>query len=300
MSTGRILKLWLKPARRAPMQEVESLELSSSRGIVGGADRSKRRQVTILSKDAWQDSIEELGADVDPSMRRANVFVDSLDLEKSRGSVMETNGVRLLVGGEVTPCDKMDKVVPGLRSAMKPHWRGGVFARVLNDGIIRTGDAITMRSAVNPEGFDIRRASADDAAALSRLPEPGESGGDPEPRMRAYLEGRHSPQEALAARVMYFAHVDGKPIGYIAGHMTKRYGCDGELQWVHVIRQYRGTKVASILLKQLAFWFVERDARRICVDVDPANAIARRFYSRHGAKEFKPYWMVWDDIAVVL
>jgi len=300
MIPGKILKLWLKPARRAPMQEVESLHLSVAGGILGGADRSKRRQVTILSAEAWRDTVESLGEDVDPAIRRANVFIDRLDLEKSRGGVLEANGVRLLVGGEVTPCDKMDKLVPGLRSAMKPHWRGGVFARVLNDGIIRTGDGISMRRAVNAEDFDIERATPDDAPILSRLPEAGESGGDPEPRMRGYLEGTHHPQQALAARVMYYASAGDKPIGYVAGHLTKRYDCDGELQWIHVVREYRGTKVASILLKQLAVWFVERDARRICVDVDPANAVARRFYSRHGAKEFKAYWMVWDDIAVVL
>jgi ribosomal protein S18 acetylase RimI-like enzyme len=282
------------------MKETESLELSVARGIVGGADRSKRRQVTLLSDNAWDAAVADLGTDVDPSMRRANVLVQGLDLEKSRGSLIESNGVRLLVGGEVTPCDKMDKIIPGLRSAMKPHWRGGVFARVLNDGVIRAGDPVVMRSAVDAEGFEIIRATPDDARVLSALPEPGESGGDPEPRMRAYLEGASHPRQALAARVMYYASAGNKPIGYIAGHLTTRYECDGELQWIHAIREYRGTKVASTLLKQLAVWFVERDARRICVDVDPQNAVARRFYSRHGAKEFKPYWMVWDDIAVVL
>jgi MOSC domain-containing protein YiiM len=34
----------------------------------------------------------------------------------------------------------MDEAVPGLRRAMDPHWGGGAFAEVLDDGTIRVGD----------------------------------------------------------------------------------------------------------------------------------------------------------------
>jgi MOSC domain-containing protein YiiM len=36
----------------------------------------------------------------------------------------------------------MDDALPGLHAAMRPDWRGGVFAQVLDDGIIRIGDPI--------------------------------------------------------------------------------------------------------------------------------------------------------------
>jgi hypothetical protein len=36
------------------------------------------------------------------------------------------------------------------------------------------------------------------------------------------------------------------------------------------------------------------------VDVDPANTTARRFYTRHGAEKLNDYWLVWNDISVVL
>jgi hypothetical protein len=35
----------------------------------------------------------------------------------------------------------------------------------------------------------------------------------------------------------------------------------------------------------------------VCVDVEPSNTAARRFYAAHGAVDLKPSWMVWEDIA---
>jgi ribosomal protein S18 acetylase RimI-like enzyme len=87
---------------------------------------------------------------------------------------------------------------------------------------------------------------------------------------------------------------------FAAGHLTTRHGCDGELQWINVVPAFRGTGVGSALLRVLARWFVEQEAFRICVDVDPTNTAARDFYIRNGAEELGKHWMVWDDIAAIL
>lgn len=85
-------------------------------------------------------------------------------------------------------------------------------------------------------------------------------------------------------------------IGYIAGHLTRRFDCDGEVQYLWVAPAHRGSGIATRLLEALAEWFCGQGAHCVCVDVVPDNVRARAFYARHGARELNPHWMVWDDI----
>jgi GNAT superfamily N-acetyltransferase len=133
--------------------------------------------------------------------------------------------------------------------------------------------------------------------AQRRLSDPG--AGLADPRMAAYLEGHHHPQQALPPRVAYVALVQDAVVGYVAGHLTRRYDCDGELQYLFVTPQRRRTGVASELLRLLARWFTHQGARRICVNVEPDNEGARAFYSGHGATSLHPFWLVWPGITVV-
>lgn len=119
-------------------------------------------------------------------------------------------------------------------------------------------------------------------------------------RISRYLDRELHPQHALMPRVMYVALEGDILVGFIAGHLTRRYACDGELEWINVIPASPGSEVSSELLCRLAAWFQEQRASRICVDVDPANTTARRFYTRHGAETLNEHWLVWSDIHVVL
>ena len=142
-----------------------------------------------------------------------------------------------------------------------------------------------------------RLAQPADMHSLARLRRDGEAGGASEERMRRYLLGEHHPQHALLPRIVWLAETT-VPVGYIAGHLTRRFGCQGELQWIYVVSQYRGSGLAGDLLRHLAAWFVERGARRVCVDV--GDPIARRFYARQGAENLNEHWMVWSDIGVLV
>ena len=114
-------------------------------------------------------------------------------------------------------------------------------------------------------------------------------------RISRYLSGHHSPQQALTARTAFVA-VDGRDlVGFVAGHKTRRFGCDGELQWINVARQRRSLGIAGQLMTKIGMWFVALDARRICVNVDPDNLTARRLYMRHGAQILNNQWMIWED-----
>jgi len=115
-------------------------------------------------------------------------------------------------------------------------------------------------------------------------------------RIELYMRGEHDPQKALKPRMLYVALQNSAVVGFIAGHLTRRYECDGELQWINIMAEERKTGIASALLRLLAQWFVSQHAFKICVDVDPENIVARNFYIRHGATELNRHWLVWNDV----
>jgi len=118
-------------------------------------------------------------------------------------------------------------------------------------------------------------------------------------RIGGYLSGTHHPRQALVPRVAYVA-LEGKTlVAFVAGHLTRRFQCDGELEWIHVVAEHRRSGIASDLLRLLAEWFIAQKAPRVCVDVDPTNLAARRFYIRHGAIDLNAHWLMWNDISVV-
>ena len=139
---GLLRAIWVKRAHRGPMDSVSQAKLAAGQGIAGSVDRSRRRQVTILTLEAWAACMSELDANIDPSNRRANLLVSGVDLEQTRNRVLLVGDARLLIGGELTPCERMEEALAGLQAALRPHWRGGAFAQVLTDASISVGDSV--------------------------------------------------------------------------------------------------------------------------------------------------------------
>ena len=156
-----------------------------------------------------------------------------------------------------------------------------------------------MRKARSDVVF--REAAKSDIAAMAQIR--AASWGEEEywkQRIRGYMSCEIYPQKALRPRVIYVAVEKEAVVGLIAGHLTRRYECDGELEWIDVVAERRGSGIATGLLVRLAKWFVEQKALKICVDVQPSNTAARRFYARQGAEDLNPHWMIWNDIRKVL
>jgi len=130
------------------MDNVEEATLVAGKGVAGSVDRSRRRQVTLLESEAWAACMTELGVDKDPAFRRANILLSGARLVQTRGRVLAVGDARLEIGGELTPCERMEEVTPGLQAALRPDWRGGVFARVLVGGVIHVGDSVEWDDAV--------------------------------------------------------------------------------------------------------------------------------------------------------
>lgn len=114
-------------------------------------------------------------------------------------------------------------------------------------------------------------------------------------RITGYIEGRLRPQKALAPRMVFVASQDGEIIGFVAGHLTRRFDCEGELEWIDVIRERRRQGIGSEMVRILARWFAKQDVRRVCVD--PGNPSARQFYAQLNAQNLNQHWLFWPDIA---
>src|SRR6201985_791504 len=111
-----------------------------------------------------------------------------------------------------------------------------------------------------------RPATLRDVASMAQIRSEQYWGHAPdwELRLASYLSGEHHPRHALLPRVMIVAEQDDEVIGFIAGHLTRRFHGDGELQRITVSPDHRGQGVATGLLRELADWFASNNARKIC------------------------------------
>ena len=142
---GRIEQIWLKRARRGVMDPVDEATLVEGKGVQDSANFGGYRQITIIALERWLEMMAELGADVEPSARRAELLVSGVDLQASRGRLLEVGPCVVRIGGETKPCERMDEAYRGLREAMASRWGGGAWGEVLRGGRIRVADRVAWQ-----------------------------------------------------------------------------------------------------------------------------------------------------------
>ena len=125
------------------MDSLREATLVAGQGMVGSVGRSRRRQITILAREAWDAATRFLDFVPGPECRRANILVSGIELAHTRGRTLRLGECLIAVGGELTPCERMDDASPGLREGLRPDWRGGVFGEVLEGGVVRVGDSVS-------------------------------------------------------------------------------------------------------------------------------------------------------------
>ena len=136
-----------------PMIEVPMVECLAGRGLRG--DRyfdfkiDYKGQATFFSLEVFDELCRALEVHGIPSNTvRRNIFTRNVDLNGLIGQDFEVQGVRFHGTEESRPCDWMNRaIVPGAKEFLKG--RGGLRARIVSDGILRSTAQI---SDPHPQG----------------------------------------------------------------------------------------------------------------------------------------------------
>jgi GNAT superfamily N-acetyltransferase len=113
-------------------------------------------------------------------------------------------------------------------------------------------------------------------------------------RWRTYFRGG-SPPTSLKERVVFKAVAGQAIVGFLAGHLTRRFGKDAELELLYVLKSHQRHGIGTALLDGFREWLTAHGARSLCVDIAPGNPY-QAFYLKHGGVHLNPHWIVWDDV----
>ena len=153
---GRLERILLRPARGAPMREVDAADAEADAGLIGDRSAVRRpgprlgkRQVTLLQAEHLPAIAALLGrGELEPALLRRNLVVRGLNLLAARALFADRplvltigDAVALEITGPCEPCSKMEIALgAGAYNALRGH--GGVTARVLRGGRLQVGDRV--------------------------------------------------------------------------------------------------------------------------------------------------------------
>jgi len=149
--TGMLTGIARHGRPRGPIEILDAVDVTVESGLAGdfrGAVKpggKGKRQVSLIEAGDWAAAMAELGHDLPWWVRRANLLVDGLDLPQTPGARVRIGGqVVIEITTECDPCSRMEEILPGLKAALTPDWRGGALGRVLSGGRIAIGDAVVV------------------------------------------------------------------------------------------------------------------------------------------------------------
>lgn len=145
---GRLQWIGRRPAHRAPMTSLQQALAQTDHGLDGDHSALRaggKRQITLIQAEhlsviATLCGIEPL---CDPSLLRRNLVISGINLLALKDKAFLVGTVTLEGTGACHPCSRMEEALgPGGYNAVRGH--GGITARVINGGVLRTGDEVRL------------------------------------------------------------------------------------------------------------------------------------------------------------
>ena len=153
--SGRLGGIARHDRPRGPIETLDHVSVTRELGVRGDLrgsirpGKSGRRQISLIEAESWDAALADLKLSADQLLpwhvRRANLLVHGIRLPREAGKIIVIGkSLRIETTCECDPCSRMDQILPGLKLALMPDWRGGVLGRVLTDGEIAIGDEVRI------------------------------------------------------------------------------------------------------------------------------------------------------------
>ena len=143
---GTIEAITMRPARKAPIEHADQVEIALEAGIIGDyySKQGGNRMITLLQQEHLSVVSGILNKEVTHEMVRRNILISGVNLKALQDARFRLGADVILEGtGNCVPCSQMETSLgPGGYNAMRGH--GGITAKVIQGGTIRKGDKVVL------------------------------------------------------------------------------------------------------------------------------------------------------------
>ncbi len=141
---GVVQAIYISPARKIPMKQVESVEAEEGKGLIG--DRyhgTKHRHVSVQSLEDLAEAEAAFESPIAHDLTRRNITVSGIDIPTKPGNRITIKGVLLEAVRIAAPCKLLDDDIGvGAKTALRR--RAGTIFRLLSSGTITVGDPVAQ------------------------------------------------------------------------------------------------------------------------------------------------------------
>lgn len=142
--------------REGPMKFTSMVEAIAGKGLagdryalgLGSFSKSKGvRDITLIEIEAVWSFFRDSGIDLHPALLRRNIVTEEVRLPELIGATFSIGTVSLVGLRPCPPCLHLTKLI-GIPDVLRGFAHcGGIYAQVLNDGIINVGDPVILQAS---------------------------------------------------------------------------------------------------------------------------------------------------------